>query len=454
MNNWEIRQSVDLANPVDTPVPAFALASVGDKSAHTWYVEVFSHGAPANISGASVVGYFARPDGAVVVIEGSITGNTATVTMTQECYAIAGTVKGIVRLNKIANQTLTMVTARITVGPIDMCQVIDPGDAIPNIDDLIAMATYVIRVTEDAEKATSKANTAAGSANAAAGNANTAAGAANQAAAAIANMTVEAHGLSPTHNPTATITDVNNHKHIDFGIVKGDPGDGLVVLARYDTIGDLRAAHPTGAEGDVYTIGDPEQPPMMLWFWNVDISDWDILGTLAGDIFPINGIYPGVDGYVVTAGDIPTESGSNVQDAVFAATAIANRIYQGVDLSVTFATEIAAAPYSGNVWAWIKARIQAANFTGINVGDYIPFTANAKLVKAEVDARKQRTIARFSRSPAPPPPVPCLSCVLAAVMCAQARAVPVAALATRLCVFVISPGRKCIPYCLPPCAPR
>lgn len=51
-----------------------------------------------------------------------------------------------------------------------------------------------------------------------------------------------------------------------------------------------------------------------------------------------------------------------------------NRIYQGVDLSVKFASEIATAPYNGNAWLWIQARIRAVNFDGILVGDYIPLT--------------------------------------------------------------------------------
>lgn len=66
------------------------------------------------------------------------------------------------------------------------------------------------------------------------------------------------------------------------------------------------------------------------------------------------------------------------------ASQITNRIYDGVDLTVAFASEIASAPYSGNPWAWIKARIQSTNFKGINVGDYIPFTADGNAIKAEV----------------------------------------------------------------------
>ena len=44
--------------------------------------------------------------------------------------------------------------------------------------------------------------------------------------------------------------------------------------------------------------------------------------------------------------------------------------YEGVDLTEKFADEIAG--YSDE-WAWIKARIQAGNFSKLHVGDYIPF---------------------------------------------------------------------------------
>lgn len=51
-----------------------------------------------------------------------------------------------------------------------------------------------------------------------------------------------------------------------------------------------------------------------------------------------------------------------------------DRLYKGVDLSVKFAKEIAN--YTDH-WAWIKARIQAGNYDGIHVGDYLPFTLSA-----------------------------------------------------------------------------
>ena len=64
---------------------------------------------------------------------------------------------------------------------------------------------------------------------------------------------------------------------------------------------------------------------------------------------------------------------------------IHNRIYEGVNLSEKFADEIASSPYNGDAWAWIKARITAENFTGIHVGDYIPFTTtNGVTLNAQI----------------------------------------------------------------------
>ena len=56
--------------------------------------------------------------------------------------------------------------------------------------------------------------------------------------------------------------------------------------------------------------------------------------------------------------------------------------YPGVDLTVKFATEIAG--YS-SPWAWIKARIAAADYSQLHVADYIPFTTtNGRTFQAQI----------------------------------------------------------------------
>ena len=58
--------------------------------------------------------------------------------------------------------------------------------------------------------------------------------------------------------------------------------------------------------------------------------------------------------------------------------------YDGVDLTVRFAAEIAG---YADAWAWIKARVQAENFDGLHVHDYIPVTCEnpgAYVLKTEI----------------------------------------------------------------------
>jgi len=79
---------------------------------------------------------------------------------------------------------------------------------------------------------------------------------------------------------------------------------------------------------------------------------------------------------------VDTEKAVTVKDLDYSyATIDSDRIYEGVDLETKFAAEIAG--YS-DVWAWIKARITAADYSGLHVGDYIPFTMNGNAIKAQI----------------------------------------------------------------------
>lgn len=104
-----------------------------------------------------------------------------------------------------------------------------------------------------ANTAASNADTKAALANTAAETANSAASAANAAAAEIDDMTVAASGLAEGASPTATISEVSGHKHIAFGIPKGDKGDkgdpgqdGVVI-----DIGNDQFAFEIDANGDL-----------------------------------------------------------------------------------------------------------------------------------------------------------------------------------------------------------
>lgn len=77
-----------------------------------------------------------------------------------------------------------------------------------------------------------------------------------------------------------------------------------------------------------------------------------------------------------TAAMTPEQAAQTVQNL-----GIPMAVYPGVDLTQKFAAEIAN--YTDE-WAWIHARIQAGNYAGININDYIPVVANGDTYKARI----------------------------------------------------------------------
>lgn len=77
-----------------------------------------------------------------------------------------------------------------------------------------------------------------------------------------------------------------------------------------------------------------------------------------------------------TAAMTPEQAARTVQNL-----GIPMAVYPGVDLTVKFADEIAN--YTDE-WAWVHARTQAGDYTGININDYIPVAANGNTYKARI----------------------------------------------------------------------
>ena len=66
-----------------------ALIGGGDISAYRFGVRLFRNGAPEAISG-SCRGYFIRSDGQTVTLTGTVSGNTAYVTLSDDCCEVNG----------------------------------------------------------------------------------------------------------------------------------------------------------------------------------------------------------------------------------------------------------------------------------------------------------------------------------------------------------------------------
>lgn len=171
-SNWTIEQDIDLRCGAQTPqIWPNALMLTGDNLAHTWRVRVFDGGEAVALTGATITGYFVRTDGNTVAVQGSAEGNAAAVTLAQACYAFEGDLKGVMRLT-LGGKTVTLSVLTLMVRKVLTDAIIDPGNVIPSLEDLLAQI-------EAMETATAAANTAASAANTAATAATNAANAAN-----------------------------------------------------------------------------------------------------------------------------------------------------------------------------------------------------------------------------------------------------------------------------------
>ena len=57
-------------------------------------------------------------------------------------------------------------------------------------------------------------------------------------------------------------------------------GESFAILGRYNTLEELQQAHPVGQKGDNYAVGTEDNN--IVYFWNIELSEWDILGDLQG----------------------------------------------------------------------------------------------------------------------------------------------------------------------------
>ena len=151
MENWKIRQTVDLARSGPSlRVWPDALMVEGDNEAHTWEITVMENGKPANLDGVTCLVHFLREregQDEDVVCKGSVSGNVASVVLKQECY-VEGQAIGIFRL-VIGESKLTLSKLLFTIGKGPTGVVIDPGSAVGSLDDLIAKIDAIETATAD-----------------------------------------------------------------------------------------------------------------------------------------------------------------------------------------------------------------------------------------------------------------------------------------------------------------
>lgn len=120
----------------------------GDSNANRIEVEIFDNGQPASLSGA-VKGYVIRSDNVTVPIDGTLTGNVASVLLPASVYTEVGLVSLVVKVGNTTVGACTTYVYRSETG-----EIVDPGSVVPSLSELLAKIA-------DCEAATADANAAA-----------------------------------------------------------------------------------------------------------------------------------------------------------------------------------------------------------------------------------------------------------------------------------------------------
>ena len=286
----------DINDPLVTFCPATLLMR-GDREANVIELTVMDGSSPADLSGHTAVVMFQRPgDSDKIRCPGSISGNVISVTLLGDCYAYSGQYYASLVLD--ANGfTRTMLRLAGHVENNGDGAVVDPTGTIPGYEDIARIYAELEASLKRSDAATDSANaaaqnanekaaiadTAAGNANTAAGNANAGAGRGNEAAGTSEGMTVEPSDVAYNHPATATLTEVEGHKHIAFGLRQGVPG----------AVPSLTFTGETGEPNTdvVITQSGPPEAPIV----NLKIPQ-GVPGT--GNVSTVDGLMPGSGGDV------------------------------------------------------------------------------------------------------------------------------------------------------------
>ena len=215
MNLGVFKRKIDVDADIQM-TPLKSLYASGDKDAHVFELSLYRGGQEIALSGASAQGYFIRADGYTVPITGAISGNVVTLTLSEVCYYIVGNFNLIIKVSTAESRKSVFWGNGYVVRSMTDA-IVDEENVIPSLDELLAQ----IAAAEAAAKA---ANTAATNANNATKTAKEAASSANTAAKKINNMSASAKSVDAGAEATATVTTVDGHYNIAFGVPRGPTG--------------------------------------------------------------------------------------------------------------------------------------------------------------------------------------------------------------------------------------
>ena len=131
------------------------LLYMNENQAHQFVISCTRGGSAVTLTG-SVTGRFLRADGQTILLTGTITSGKAVLTLPQSCYVVPGRYTLAV-FNTVSSTTTTIYAATGNVARTQTGVLVDPGNVVPDIDDLLAEIDAMREATADAEAAATKA---------------------------------------------------------------------------------------------------------------------------------------------------------------------------------------------------------------------------------------------------------------------------------------------------------
>lgn len=310
---------VDLQDPLVTNVLTTVLQQ-GDANANIMEIVVKSKGADVNVEQDTVSGYLMRSDGERVTLNGETAGNVVRVTLDPACYQIPGAVAAFVRLTDKAGVKRTILRIAANAEPEGSGPVIDPGNRIPSIEDVIMQLEKMEKATEAAEKAAEDAQKATKppyigeNDNWYVWDTET-----NE----FIDTGTKARGPEGPEGPEGKPPkigengnwfewDAEANTFIDTGIKaqgpqglqgeQGQVGKPFRILGTYESLDALNAAVPSPEQGDIYNVGAEEPYSMYMWDNTGGSGHWLYLGELgsggSGTVQSVDGVLPDEEGNV------------------------------------------------------------------------------------------------------------------------------------------------------------
>ena len=126
-----------------------AILVTGDKLGNRFGAEIFRDGKPVDVTGCGVTAYFMRPGEDAIVLNGTASGSVAYVDLAQACYSKASSFTLTIKISYGGSTTaLRVIDGYILLTQTD--DLVDPGDAVPTLDDLLAQIEAMEQGTADA----------------------------------------------------------------------------------------------------------------------------------------------------------------------------------------------------------------------------------------------------------------------------------------------------------------